>query len=118
MVLDGVVNDKAQMIQVGSIGVIDADDRHSGGYYMLELESSSYKPYKNKTIDGQGIEYGELVANKRYLISAISYSRWYVKSRDGNIENIISLRTVIKRGISVRKTRSISELPPFIKTIK
>ena len=40
IVLYGFLNNTAQNIQVGSIGAIDADDRHSCGYYMVELSYS------------------------------------------------------------------------------
>ena len=36
------VNNIGQTIQVGSIGAIDAVDRHSRGYYMVEFLSSPY----------------------------------------------------------------------------
>ena len=38
--------------------------------------------------------------------------------RDGNIEAIISLGTVIQSGISLSKTKSISETPSCFRTIK
>ena len=35
-VIDGLVNNTSQTIHVGSIGAIDADDRHSYKYYMVK----------------------------------------------------------------------------------
>ena len=39
----GLVNNTAQMIQVGLIDDIDTDDIHPRGYYMVEFTSSTYK---------------------------------------------------------------------------
>ena len=41
-VLNGFVNNRAQTIKVGSIGAIDAGDKYSHGYYMVEFTSSPY----------------------------------------------------------------------------
>ena len=42
MFKDEFVNNTAQNIQVGSIGVIDFDNIQSHGYYMVKLLSSPY----------------------------------------------------------------------------
>ena len=61
IVLYVLVNNTAKIIQVGSIGFIDADDRHSHGFYMVEFISSPYNLQENKTIDRKWIDYGGLV---------------------------------------------------------
>ena len=42
-----MVNNTEKNIQVGSIGDIVADYRHSHGYYMVEFTTSPYTPKKN-----------------------------------------------------------------------
>ena len=115
---DILVKNTSKNVEVGSIGAIKIDDRHSHGYYMVEFASSTYTIHENKNISGQFMEYIELVANGRHFSHAISYPRWYVTPRDGNIEIFISLKIVIQRDMTVIKIRSISELQQFIKTIK
>ena len=51
IVLDSLANNTAQTIQVGSIGSIDADDKHSHGYYMVGFSSSTYTLQEDKTVD-------------------------------------------------------------------
>ena len=51
-----MVNIIEQMIRVRSIGAIDADGRHSHGYYMVDFKSSPYTLQINETIDGEVIE--------------------------------------------------------------
>ena len=64
LLLYGVFNNTARTIQVGSIGAIYTDNRHSHGYYMVEFTSFPYTLQENKTIDGQIINASELVANE------------------------------------------------------
>ena len=56
VVLDALVNNTSQAIQVGSIGAIDADNRHSHGCYMVGFTYDTYT--LKKTIDGQFMESG------------------------------------------------------------
>ena len=107
MVLCGSINNVAQTIQIESIGTIDTDSRKYHGYSMVEFSSSPYTLQENKTIDGQVMESGQLVSNGRYFNTFISHSIRYVNTRYGNIEIIISLGTIIKSDISVRKIKLI-----------
>ena len=50
---DSLVNNAAQVIQVGSIGDFDAENIHSHGYYMVEFISSLFTLQENKTINGK-----------------------------------------------------------------
>ena len=103
VVLYRLENNKVQTIEIGSIGAIDSDIRNSNGYYMVGLESSPYTLQGNKTIYGQVIESGELIANIGYFSTDISYSICYVTPRYGNVKTIISPRTAIKRDTLVSK---------------
>ena len=107
MVLCGSINNVAQTIQIESIGTIDTDSRKYHGYSMVEFSSSPYTLQENKTIDDKVIESGELVSNGRYFNTAIAHSIRYVNKRYGNIETIISLGTILKSDISVRKIKFI-----------
>ena len=56
-----MVNKTSQTIQVGSIYAVDAGNRHSHGYYMVEFTSLTYNLQEDKSIDGKVIEPVELV---------------------------------------------------------
>ena len=73
-----------------------------------------HTPFKKKTIDGQAIESGALVANVSYFSLTIAHSRLYVTPIEGYIKTIISLRTVIKSDTSVSKINSTKKLTPCI----
>ena len=72
---------------------------------MVEFKYSTYILQENNIIDGEVIDSGELVSNGRYFSPYIAYSIWYVNPRDGNIETIISLRTVIQSDISMSRIK-------------
>ena len=99
--LYGFVNNTSQTIQVGSVGYLDADNRNSHGYYIVQFLSLPYNHQENKTIDGKVIESGELVSKVGYFSTDISHSISCVNKREGNIKTTISLINVIKYATSV-----------------
>ena len=70
---DYFVNNKDQAIKVGSVGAIDADNKHSHGYYIFGFSSSPQTLQQNKTIDARVIDPGGLLANGRYFSSATAH---------------------------------------------
>ena len=67
LLLYGVLNNTARTIQVGSIGAIDADNRHSHGYYMVEFTSFPYTLKENKNMYGKLIESVDILSSVRYF---------------------------------------------------
>ena len=67
LLLYGVLNNTARTIQVVSIGAIDADNRHSHGYYMVEFTSFPYTLKENKNMYGKLIESVDILSSVRYF---------------------------------------------------
>ena len=57
------VNNTDRNIRSGLVGYVDADDRHSHGYYMIGFLYFPYNVQENKTIDRQVIESGKFLVN-------------------------------------------------------
>ena len=66
---------------------------------MVVFTPSTYTFKDNKTTDVKVFVSNELVSNGRYFSPYISYKRWYVNTRYGNIERILSLINVIQSDI-------------------
>ena len=60
-IIDGFISNTAKIIKLESIVEIDADNKHSHGYYMIELSSSPYTFQENKTIGGKVADTVELL---------------------------------------------------------
>ena len=67
MVLDGISENAASLVQSLIYGTINKVDNTSNGLYFIQLLSEAYILQNNTTIDGQVISAGELVANAQYL---------------------------------------------------
>ena len=55
IVLLGFVNNTSQDIQIGSIGAIDADNKHSNIYHMVEFTPSPYTLKGKKPLTGKSL---------------------------------------------------------------
>ena len=60
-IIDGFISNTAKIIKLESIVEIDADSKHSHGYYMIELSSSPYTFQEKKTIGGKVADTVELL---------------------------------------------------------
>ena len=69
VVLDGISDNMASLIQSGMYGTINTLDNTSNGFYIIQSISEAYTLKINPTIDGQSISAGELVVKAQYLCS-------------------------------------------------
>ena len=58
VVLDGISENMASLVQLGMYGAINTDDNTTNGFYVIKFLSDTYKLKSNKTIDGQVIYFG------------------------------------------------------------
>ena len=61
VVLDGISENMASLVQSFIYGVINTSDNTTNGFYVIQLVSESYTLQNNTTIDGQVISAGKLV---------------------------------------------------------
>ena len=69
VVLDGISENMASLVQSGMYGAINTDDNKANGFYVIQLFSEAYTLQNNTTIDGQVISDGELVFKAQYICS-------------------------------------------------
>ena len=69
VVLDGIIENMASLVQSGMYGAINTDDTTKNGLYVIKLLWEAYTLQNNTEIDGQLIYSGELVVNAQYICS-------------------------------------------------
>ena len=67
MVLDGISENMASLVQSGMYVSINTDDNTLNGLYVIQFLSESYTLQNNTTIDVQVISAGGLVFKAQYL---------------------------------------------------
>ena len=81
MVLDGISENMASLVQLGMYGDINTDDSTKNGFYVIQFISYAYTLQNNTTIDGQVIYSGGLVFKAQYLCSMQENTNWYWKQQ-------------------------------------
>ena len=69
VVLDGIIENMASLVQSGMYGSINKDDTTTNVFYVIQFLSEAYKLQNNTTIDGQVISSGELFVRTKYICS-------------------------------------------------
>ena len=77
VVLDGISDDMASLVESGKYGSIITTDTTTNGFYVIMLTSEAYILQENTTIDGQIITAGELVVKSQYICSVQVDTNWY-----------------------------------------
>ena len=88
VVLDGISENAASLVQYGNYGAINTTDTMRMGYYEIEFVSEAYTLQDDTTCNGKTISVGELVFKVQYL-SYIQENKSGIWSR--NISNKSSL---------------------------
>ena len=58
VVLDGISDDMASLVESGNYGAINTTDTSANGFYVFMLTSEAYTLQDNTTVDGQIITAG------------------------------------------------------------
>ena len=69
VVLDGISNNMASLVESVNYVVINTTDTATDGFYVIMFTSGAYTLQENTSIDGQIITAGELVVKAQYLCS-------------------------------------------------
>ena len=77
LVLDGISNNMASLVQLGKYGSINTADPTTMGYYVIEFLSVPYTLQEDQTTYGQFSKSGELVVKSEYHIILKSKTNWY-----------------------------------------
>ena len=77
VVLDGISDNMASLVESGKYGAINTTDTSTNGFYVIMFTSGVYTLQENTKIDGQILIAGELVVNAKYLCSMQVDTNWY-----------------------------------------
>ena len=77
VVLDGISDNMASLVESGKYGSINTTDTSTNGFYVIIFTSGAYTLQENTSIDGKIITAGELVVNAKYLCSMQIDTNWY-----------------------------------------
>ena len=77
VVLDGISDNMASLVQSGKYGVINTYKTSTNGFYVIMFTSEEYTLQNNTTIDVQIITTGELVVKSQYICSMQESTDWF-----------------------------------------
>ena len=77
VVLDGISEDMASLVESGKYGVINTTDTSTNGFYVIMFTSGTYKLQENTIIYGKIITAGELVVKSQYICFMKVDTNWY-----------------------------------------
>ena len=77
VVLDGIIDHMALLVQYGKYGSINTADSSTNGYYVIKLISEAYTLKNNTTFGGKIITASDLVVKEKYLCSMQDSNNWY-----------------------------------------
>ena len=77
VVLDGISDNMASLVESGKYGAIKTTDTSTNGFYVIMFTSGAYTLQENTTIDGKIINAGELVIHEKCLCSMQVDTNWY-----------------------------------------
>ena len=95
MVLDGIRENMASLVQSGMYGAIKTYDTTKTLFYVIQFISESYMLQNNTTIDGQVIYADELVVKAKYIFSMQENTNWYWKKQPLQQTIIVPTHTII-----------------------
>ena len=96
VVLDGISENMASLVQSGMYGVINTDDTTTNGFYVIQFLSEAYTLQNNTTIYGKVISSGELVVRAQYISSTQENTNWYWKQQPLQQTVIVPTRTILR----------------------
>ena len=95
VVLDGISDNMALLVESGKYGAINTTDISTNGFYVIFFTSGAYTLQENTKIDGQIISAGELVVNTKYICSMQVDTNWYWNQHPKHDVITVPTRTII-----------------------
>ena len=114
MVLDGISENMASLVQSGMYGVIKTYDTTTNGFHVIQFLSKAYTLQNITAIDGQVISAGELVFKAQYLCSMQKNTNWYWKPQPLQHNVIVPTRTILHPSLVVIIIRYVQDIPKNI----
>ena len=111
VVLDGIIDNMASLIQSCMYGSIITDYTTTNGLYVIQFISEAWRLQTNTKIDGQVISTGELFVKAQYLWSMQENTNWYWKQQPLQQPIIVLTRTILQPPLVVIIIISVPDIP-------
>ena len=116
VVLDGISDNMASLVESVTYGAINATDTSTNGLYVIMFTSGAYKIQENATIDGQVITAGELVVKAQYICSMQVENNWYWNQQPKQHVITVPTRTVLHPQLEVNEVKYSQAIPTSVCT--
>ena len=114
VVLDGISDNMASLVESGKHGAINTTDTSTNGFYVIMFTSGAYTLQENTTIDGKIITAGELVVKVQYLCSMKIDTNWYWNQQPKHNVITVTTRTIIHPQLEVNVIIDFHTIPTSI----
>ena len=114
VVLDGISDNMALLVQSGKSGIINTVDTITNKCYVIKFISEEYTLQNNTTIYGQIISADELVVKEKYIFSMQENSNWYWKQQQLQQNIIVTIRIILHLCLDVVRTIDVKGTPKLV----
>ena len=114
VVLDGISDNMASLIESGKFGAINTTYKSTNGFYVIMFKSGAYTLQENTTIDGNIITAGELVVKAKYLCSMQIDTNWYWNQQPKHHVITVPTRTILHPQLEVDAKTDFHEIPTSV----
>ena len=114
VVLDGISDNMASLVESGNYGDINTTDTSTNGFYVIMFTSGAYTLQENRTIDGQIITSGELVVKAKYLCSMQVDTNWCWNQQPKYHVITVPTRTILHPQLEVDAITDSHEIPTSV----
>ena len=111
VVLDGISENMASLVQSGMYGAINTYYNTSNGFCVIQFISEAYTLKNNTTIYGQVFSAVELVVKAYYLFSMQEKTNWYWKQQPLQHTIIVPTLTILHPCLDVIIIRYVKDMP-------
>ena len=111
MVLEGISENMASIVQLGMHGAINIYDTTTNGFYVIQYLSYVYTHKNNTKIYGQVIYADKLVVKSQYIFSMQENTNWYWKQKPLQQTIIVPTRTILHPRLDVIKIIYVQGIP-------
>ena len=114
VVLDGISDNMASLVELGKYGAINTTDTSTNGFYVIMFTSGAYALRENTTIYGQIINAGELVVKAKYLCSIQIDTNWYLNQQPKHHVITVPTRTKLHPQLEVNAITEFYAIPTSV----
>ena len=116
VVLDGISDNMASLVELGTYGAINTTDTETNGFYVIIFSLGTYKLHENTTIDEQIITSGEFVVKSQYLCSMQVDTNWYWNQQPNQHVITVPTCTILHTQLEVNSVIDFHAIPTNVCT--